>query len=73
MTERVRILTDEIRKLTIEERSQLLDALLSGVTDADSGVDEAWVDETEKRIDAYVGGKISSKDARDVLARHLKP
>ena len=72
MTERVKNLTDEIRKLTADERSELLDALLAGLAAPDAAIDRAWTEEAEGRVDAYLRGETTARDAGEVLAKHLK-
>jgi len=36
-------------------------------------IDRAWADESERRLDAYLRGETTARDAKDVLAKHLKP
>ena len=71
MTERLKTLTDEIRKLTAEERSQLLDALLAGLAAPDPAYDAALAAEAERRVDAYLRDETTARDADEVLAKHL--
>lgn len=71
MTERIAVIADEIRKLTPEERADLLDRLLVDGMQDDT-VDAAWAAEAEARLDRYLRGETTAKDARDVLAKHLK-
>ncbi len=72
MTERVSLIAEQIRKLTPEEQADLIDALLSSSLH-DPTAEAAWAKEAEARLDRFVGGETTTKDAREVLAKHLKP
>ena len=74
MNQRVKALVDEARKLTPEERWQLLNELTSVVTDdepVDGTPDEieaAWMDEVERRIAARERGETQLVDFEASLA-----
>jgi len=38
----------------------------------DEEIDRAWADESERRLDAYLRGETTARDAKDVLAEHLR-
>lgn len=74
MNERVKKLSEEIRKLPPEEQAELMDELLvltHGMSLPRS--DKAWADEIDRRIDAVERGKAVTLDARDALRKHKKP
>ena len=70
MTERVTMIADQIRKLTPEEQADLLDTLLSSSM-PDQAVEEVWAREAEVRLDRFIKGETTAKDAREVLAKYL--
>ena len=74
MNQRVKALVDEARKLTPEERLELLDELsrvVDGEEPADGTPEEieaAWLEEVERRLDADERGEKEGIDADDVMA-----
>lgn len=70
MNERVKKLTEEIRKLSPEDRAELME-ILQGLdtSEPDPGVEKAWAEEAERRIDAYERGETTAAPLDDVLAR----
>ena len=72
MTERVALIAEQIRQLTPQERADLLDAVLASVVE-DETADAAWAAEAELRLDRYLRGETTARNARDVLAEYLKP
>jgi hypothetical protein len=39
----------------------------------DSEIDRAWAEECERRLDSYLRGETTARDAEDILAQYLKP
>jgi hypothetical protein len=73
MNERVKRLTEEIRKLPPEEQADLFDELLVlTYREPDPEVDKAWAEEAKDRLEAWRRGELASRPAADVLAKHLK-
>ncbi len=73
MNERVKRLTEEIRKLPPEEQADLIDELLVlTYREPDPEVDKAWAEEAKDRLEAWRRGELASRPAADVLAKHLK-
>jgi putative addiction module component (TIGR02574 family) len=70
MNERVKKLTEEIRKLSREDRAELMEILHALDTgEPDPGFEKAWAEEAERRIDAYERGETTAAPLDDVLAR----
>jgi len=46
--------------------------LLATLDKPDPDVDGAWAQESEQRLDSYLRGDTTARDAKDVLAKHLK-
>jgi Putative addiction module component len=72
MNERVKKLTEEAAKLSREEQAELLENLYAILDPVDPAIERAWIEESERRIDAYLRGEITSTDANEVLAKYLK-
>ncbi len=74
MNERVRKLSEEIRKLTPEEQAVLVDELLVlTYREPDPEIEKAWLNEIDRRIDAYERGETTAQDAREALRKYKKP
>jgi hypothetical protein len=74
MNERVKKLSEEIRKLSSEEQADLMDELLVltyGKPLPQS--DKAWAEEIDRRIDAADRGETITVDAREALNKYKKP
>jgi len=68
MNERVKRLTEEIRKLPPEEQADLFDELLVlTYREPDPEVDKAWAEEAERRLQRYRAGLEPARDAFEVL------
>jgi hypothetical protein len=68
MNERVKRLTEEIRKLPPEEQADLIDELLVlTYRKPDPEIDKAWAEEVERRLQRYRSGLEPARDAFEVL------
>jgi Putative addiction module component len=68
MNDKVKILIDEVRKLTETERERLIHALDVEFGAAIEDIDQAWIEEAERRSIAYSKGEMKAYDADEVLA-----
>lgn len=69
MNERVKRLSEEIRKLAPEERADLMDELVVlSALDADPAVDQSWLNEVNRRADAYDAGRDVGVDAEQLIS-----
>ena len=71
MNDRIRNIVEEARKLTPEERLELVGLLEADLADAGTPeeIEAAWVEEVERRIAAAERGEATFVDADEVLAR----
>ena len=59
----------EISQLDTHERVMLIDLLWDSLSAPEiKDREKAWAAESERRIDAFDGGKLTARDAREVLA-----
>jgi putative addiction module component (TIGR02574 family) len=72
MNERVRHIADQARKLTPEERAELLDALSEMVEDEVFEPSAELLEECERRWQAYERGEVKSYSWEEVRARIWK-
>jgi Putative addiction module component len=74
MNERVKRLTEEIRKLAPDEQADLIDELLVlTYRDPDPEIEKAWASEIDRRVDAVERGQAKLIDARQHLEQYKKP
>jgi Putative addiction module component len=66
-------LAEEAERLPAADRVRLVEHLLATLDKPDPEVDRVWAEESERRLDAYLRGDTRARDAKDVLAKHLKP
>ncbi len=68
MNDKVKILIDEVRKLTEAERERLILALDVEFGASIEDVDQAWIEEAEKRSKAIDEGRMPLYDADEAIA-----
>jgi putative addiction module component (TIGR02574 family) len=73
MNTRIISIAEEAERLPAADRIKLVEHLLATLDKPDQDVDQAWAEESERRLDAYMRGETTARDAKDVLAKHLKP
>lgn len=73
MNDRVKTLGLEARKLTADERFELVDEILASLHEPDPAIDAAWAREAKDRLQAWRRGELTSWPAADVFAKYLKP
>lgn len=73
MNTRVTSIAEEAGRLPAADRIKLVEHLLATLDKPNPDVDRAWAEESERRLDAYLRGETTARDAKDVLAKHLKP
>jgi hypothetical protein len=73
MNARSKSIAKEAENLPPADRIRLIEYLLASLDRPDPDIDGIWAEEGERRLDAYLRGDTTSRDAKDVLAKHLKP
>ncbi|MGK7926242.1 MAG: addiction module protein [Spirulina sp.] len=63
-------LVDSVLQLPPNERARLLDVIVTSLDRPDSNIDNIWLDEAQKRLEAFKAGKTQGIPARDVLGRN---
>jgi putative addiction module component (TIGR02574 family) len=70
MNERVKKLSEEIRKLSPEEQADLMDELLVLThREPDLDIEKAWAEEAKRRWRDYLDGKTKTVPAEEVFAK----
>jgi len=70
MTEAVKNLSVEARKLSPSERLELVDDILASLDEPDPNINKSWAKEAEDRLAAYRRGEIKGIPLEQVLARY---
>ena len=61
---------DESLSLSIDDKAELVDQLLSDIDGLDKNIEKKWASEAESRIDAYEAGKLKSISLEEVLSKY---
>jgi putative addiction module component (TIGR02574 family) len=70
MTDKTKILIEEARKLSSEERIELVEAVMTSLDEPDTHIEAAWATEVEDRITAHERGEMPARSAAAVLAKY---
>lgn len=75
MTNEAKNLENEVLKLSPSDRAWLAERLLSSLDDAPAQsaeeIEAAWLQEADRRFEAYRSGKMGGEKAQDVIAELL--
>ena len=72
MSDRIKDLSLEARKLPLAERAELIDDLLASLDEPDPRIDALWVEEAERRLRLVDSGEMPVYDAADIIAELRK-
>jgi putative addiction module component (TIGR02574 family) len=70
MTEAAKKLGEQARRLTAEDRLQLVDEILASLEQPDAANERLWAKEAEDRLAAYRRGEAKAVELREVLAKY---
>jgi hypothetical protein len=68
MNTSITLIAKEAGRLPAADRIKLVEYLLATLDKLDAEIDQAWADESERRLDACLRGETTARDAKDVLA-----
>jgi hypothetical protein len=68
MSDRVKNLSIEARKLPLAERAELIENLLASLDAPDARIDALWAEEAERRVQLVDAGEMATRDAAEVIA-----
>ncbi len=72
MNAKTKALIEEARRLTPEERIELIENLLDSLEPTDPEIDRLWAEEASDRLAAYRRGEIEAVTLEEVLASLTK-
>lgn len=61
---------DEALSLSLDDKAELVDQLLSSIEGLDKEIEKKWASEAESRIDAYQAGMLKSVSLEEVLSKY---
>jgi putative addiction module component (TIGR02574 family) len=70
MTTTIQTLSQEARKLSPDERLQLVDVILASLDATDPDLDRQWLAEAKDRYEAYKRGEVSARPLEEILAKY---
>lgn len=62
-------LQQEVLRLKVQEKIHLIELILESLDHPDLKIQEKWVEESEKRFDAYKAGKVTALSYEQVMKR----
>ena len=68
MSDRIKDLSLEARKLPPAERAELIDNLIASLDEPDARIDAAWAEEAERRLQLIDSGQMPTIGAAEVMA-----
>ncbi|BAU73128.1 addiction module protein [Metapseudomonas furukawaii] len=71
MSQSSQSLSREARRLSINERVELVEDLLDSLDTPDATLDAQWGEEAEDRLDAYRRGELKALPLAEVLGKYL--
>ena len=60
-------LLEQALTLNVNERTKLIDELFKSIDKPDEGIDQIWVDEADKRLEAYRKGEIKAVPMENIF------
>jgi putative addiction module component (TIGR02574 family) len=72
MNAKIKALSEQARKLTPEERIELVEDLLGSLDPIDPEIDRLWAEEARDRLHAFRRGEIEAISLEEVIASFQK-
>ena len=63
-------IVQEVARHPVYDRVSIIDSVLQGLMQADRDIENAWLDEAEKRLTAYREGRCGSLSLEQVMAKY---
>lgn len=70
MNTATKAIVEQAAQLSVNEKIELIDALLATVDKPDAEIDALWASEAESRLSAYQSGELQALDLNQVLAKY---
>lgn len=73
MNAKTKALSEQARKLTPEERIELVEDLLGSLDPVDPEIDRLWAEEARDRLAAYLRGEMKASTFQEIVQKYQKP
>ena len=73
MNAKIKALSEQARKLTPEERIELVEDLLGSLDPTDPEIDRLWAEEAKDRLAAYLRGEMQAKTLDEIVQKYRRP
>ena len=70
MNAKAKALGQEARRLTPEERIELIGDILSSLEPTEPEIDRLWAEEARERLDAYRRGELKARPFAEILQKY---
>jgi putative addiction module component (TIGR02574 family) len=70
MNEKIKLLGEQARELSAQDRTTLVEDVLDSLDQADEAIDRLWAKEANDRLAAYRRGELKAKDLQDIIAKY---
>jgi putative addiction module component (TIGR02574 family) len=70
MNEKAKILGEQARALSPDDRIALVEDVLDSLDRADPNMDRLWAKEAGERLAAYRRGELAAKDLNEIVAKY---
>jgi putative addiction module component (TIGR02574 family) len=70
MSDKAKVLGEQARDLSPQDRIALVEEVLDSLDSADSNIDRLWTREAKDRMAAYRRGDLVAKDLSDIVAKY---
>jgi putative addiction module component (TIGR02574 family) len=72
MNAKTKALSQEAKKLSPEERIELIEELQRSLDPTDPEIDRAWAEEARDRLAAYLRGEMEATPFEEILQKYVK-
>jgi putative addiction module component (TIGR02574 family) len=73
MNAKIKALSEQARKLTPEERIELVEDLLGSLDPTDPEIDRLWAEAAKDRLAAYLRGEMQAKTLDEIVQKYRRP
>ena len=73
MNAKTKALSEEARRLSPEERIELIEDLQRSLDPIDPEIDRLWVEEARNRLAAYLRGEFKARPFEEILRKYQRP
>ena len=73
MNAKIKALSEQARRLSPEERIELIEDLLGSIEPVDPEIDRLWAEEARDRLAAFLSGEMTARTLQEIVQKYQKP